>query len=299
MMVGIGDMETRKAAVRRVTWLGLAVNLLLSGFKMIAGWLGNSQAVLADGVHSLSDLSTDIAVLVGVQFWTAPADESHPHGHQRIETAVTAFIGIVLALVAVLLGYHALATLHEPHKGGPGALALVAAVVSIVCKEGIYRWTLRVGKRVRSTAVIANAWHHRSDAFSSIPATIAVLGAMLVPSWYFLDHIGAIVVSVFILQAAWQILHPALRELTDAGAPPEVLDFIETKARETTGVRGVHKIRTRRMGAGLQADLHIQVDAELTVKQGHEIAGIVRRRLVEEGPDIIDVIIHVEPWEGK
>ena len=197
--------------VKLVTWTGMLVNVLLSVFKIVAGYFGRSQTILADGFHSLSDTVTDIAIIVGVKYWCAPPDETHPHGHRRIETIITQFIGLVLAAVAVGISYRAIVTLHEMHSRPPEMIALIAGLVSIVSKEAIYQWTVFVSKKIRSSAVAANAWHHRSDAFSSIPAVIAVGVARIFPSWSFVDHVGAIIVSLFILQAAWKIVWPSLK----------------------------------------------------------------------------------------
>lgn len=281
--------------IRRVTWVGLVVNLLLSAFKFVAGVLGHSQAVVADAVHSLSDSTTDIAVLVGSTFWTRPPDANHPHGHRRIETIITIVIGLALAGVGVGIGWEALATLHEPKDQVPGLIALIAALVSIVTKEWLYRWTAAVGKRVKSPALVANAWHHRSDAFSSLPAALAVGGAALLPNWTFLDHVGAAVVSIFIVSAGFRILWPGVRELTDIGAPLESIETIARLARNTPSVIDVHNIRTRFVGAALQVDLHVVVDADMPVREAHEVGEEVSRRIRDEGPDVVDVIIHIDP----
>lgn len=282
--------------VRRVTWVGMAINVVLSAFKLAAGILGHSQAIVADAVHSLSDCVTDVMILVGVGFWSKPPDEEHPYGHRRIETMVTITIGLILAGVAVGLCYEALSNIRQQHSQTPGLIALIAAAVSIVVKELLYRWTVLVGQRAGSPAVIANAWHHRSDAFSSIPALVAVTAAWIFPAWTFLDHIGAVVVSLFILHAAWRITAPALAELVDAGASERVRQQIQDLAQSVDGVHEVHAIRTRFLGGGIQVDLHVLVDGELPVSVGHEIAARVKYKLLEEGPNIIDVLAHLEPF---
>ncbi|MFC1474857.1 cation diffusion facilitator family transporter [bacterium] len=287
--------STEIKEIRRVTWIGLVVNVVLSAFKMAAGYYGRSRAVMADGVHSLSDTATDAALLIGVKYWTAPPDSDHPHGHRRIETIITMFIGVLLAIVGLGIGWDAIVTVHEKHSRPPGAIALVAALVSIVVKEIIYRWTVAVGRRVKSSALEANAWHHRSDGLSSIPAAVAVGGAYIFPQLYFLDHVGAIIVTLFILRAAWKIALPAADELADAGATPEEMEQITRICRETEGVESCHKIRTRRLGPGLQVDLHIQVDPGLSVQEGHDISENVKKHLMDNGPDIIDVVAHLEP----
>lgn len=300
-MSNFGEERSRRQVyereVRRVTVAGLIVNLFLSALKFAGGILGHSQAVVADSVHSLSDSTTDIAVLVGVRFWTAPADEEHPHGHGRIETVVTIFIGALLVAVAAGLVWHALSTLGREHEHRPGIIALVAALVSIFSKEILYRWSVGVGKRIKSSALVVNAWHHRSDGLSSIPAALAVGGAYAVPSWSFLDHVGAVVVSVFILQAAWRILRPAFGQLVDVAAGEEEIKKIRDIAFATKGVKNVHKIRTRYVGSCIEVNLHIQVDKNMTVFDGHKIAGEVKHGLIAKGPDVCDVVVHIEPFE--
>ena len=282
-----------------MTLWGLGVNLALAGAKFVFGVVGRSQALVADGVHSLSDLVTDVAVLVGARFWAAPADAEHPHGHGRIETLVTTAIGILLGSVGVGLAYRAIQTLHADHASNPGASALAVACLSIVAKEALYRWTTSVGKRVRSSALVANAWHHRSDALSSLPVAVAVLGTWIWPSWGFLDQIATVIVSVLILHAAWEIVSPALRELIDAGATEQERRAMNELALETEGVEAVHKLRTRSIGPGLQVDLHVLVEPELSVREGHAIAGVVKERLLEQGPNVIDVLVHVEPYDAE
>jgi cation diffusion facilitator family transporter len=284
--------------VRLVTWTGMLVNILLSTFKILAGYFGKSQTILADGFHSLSDTLTDVAVIVGVRYWSAPPDETHPHGHSKIEAIITQFIGLVLVVVAVGIVYKAVITLHEMHTTPPDWIALIAALVSIASKEILYQWTVYVGKRARSSAVVANAWHHRSDALSSIPAAIAVAAARLFPSWSFVDHVGAIVVSLFILQAAWKIVWPSLKELSDTGASPELTRDIERIVLATQGVQSLHKIRTRQTGYGYHVDLHIQVDGSMTVLEGHNISEQAKARLMQNCSEVLDVIVHLEPESG-
>jgi len=284
------------AKVRGVTLWGLAANLALSAVKFVVGVLSASQALVADAVHSLSDCVTDIAVLVGVSYWAAPADEQHPYGHARIETIVTALIGIVLAMVGIGIGYNSIAGINEKDMVRPGWIALAAACLSIVAKEALYQWTVYVGRRARSSALLANAWHHRSDALSSVPVAVAVLGTRIWPAWGMLDHVAAVIVCMLIMHAAWKIAWPALRQLSDVGAAAEQRRTILKVALETEGVLSVHALRTRYLGPGLQIDLHVLVDPQLTVREGHDIAGAVKRRLLAEGPEVLDVLVHVEPF---
>ena len=285
--------------ILRVTLWALAGNLLLAVSKMLAGHFGGSRAVLADGVHSFSDLGTDLAVLIGLRYWSAPRDECHPYGHRRIETLVTVAIGLALAGAAASIALEAAAAFRQPASGPPGLVALGAALLSIVVNEVLYRWTRAVGVRCKSPATVANAWHHRTDAFSSIPAALAVGGAVILPGWSFLDTIGALVVSLFIFKTAWDIARPALAELTDRSAGAEAVAAIQELARSVPGVRECHAIRTRRHGPGIHADLHILVDPDLSVKTGHDIAREVRQTIQSRGPDVMDVVVHVEPFNSE
>lgn len=281
--------------IRKVTWTGLFVNLALSMLKFAAGFWGHSQAVIADALHSFSDSTTDIAVIIGSYFWSRPPDDTHQYGHHRVETIVTFFIGFILLLAGMGIGWKAIITLHETDTRPPGWIAAMAAAISIIVKEIIYRWTSRASKRVKSTALAANAWHHRLDAITSIPTLMAVTGAILMPAWSFLDHAGAIIVSIFIVQAAIRILWPIFREILDVAAPEEICKQIEAICLNHEAVKEVHKIRTRYIGMNLQADLHIIVDGATTVFDGHHISGGVKDKILRNVPAVIDVLIHIEP----
>ena len=293
------DAVNNTAEVQRVTWYGMGVNVALAVVKLLCGIYGHSQALVADAVHSFSDCATDVMILIGVKFWSKPPDARHPHGHRRIETLVTILIGLSLAAVAVGLGYQALADIQTRHDQSPGVLALLAAALSIVTKEGLFRWTVRIGHRIGSPAVVANGWHHRSDALSSLPVLVAIGAAWLFPAWTFLDHIGAVVVALFILHAAWQVVSPALAEMVDAGASDRVRQRIHDLAISIAGVCEVHEIRTRFLGGGLQVDLHILVDGDLSVREGHDITARVKQLLLDEGPDVVDVLTHLEPYDDE
>ena len=285
-------------AVRRVTLGGMAVNMALSAFKAVVGWLAGSQALLADSVHSMSDLVTDFAVLLGVRYWTAPADDEHPYGHGKIQAVVAVTIGIALAAVALGIGRSAALRLWDVAGGGaptaPGAFAFWMAVLSIVAKEAVYRRTLAVAKRFRSSALEANAWHHRSDAISSIPVAFALAVSYFAPSFAWADSAGALVVAFFILNAAWGILRPAVEELTDAEMPGKSAEVAKI-ALAVKGVKSCHRVRTRRYGGVFQADLHIQVASNLTVGEGHAIGHAVCNAVREAGIGVADAIVHVEP----
>jgi cation diffusion facilitator family transporter len=288
-------MTSATSRVSRVGWVGLLCNLVLAAAKAAAGILGHSQALLADALHSLTDSVTDIAVILGVRYWTAPADEDHPHGHGRIETLITVVIGLAIGAVAIGMGAQAIRGLRHGPEVAPTGIAFVVALISIVVKEILYRWTARVGREVRSPALVANAWHHRSDAISSIPAAVAVAVTLIDPEWAVVDRVGAVVVCLLILQASWRILRPSIDQLIDAGAPAADRRRIEELALQVDGVEAAHAVRTRFVGADLAVDLHVEVDGGLSVAEGHVIAVAVRRKLLEEGPNVNDALVQIEP----
>jgi cation diffusion facilitator family transporter len=281
--------------VRRVTWIGLLGNLGISGIKFALGVVGSSQALVADAVHSLSDLITDLAILVGVRFWSSPPDEGHPYGHGRIESMVTVGIGTVLALAALGIGYGGLRTILAGAAAQPRLIALVGAVLSILVKEVLYQWTVRVGTRARSPALVANAWHHRSDAISSIPVVVAITAATIRAEWAVVDAVGAVVVAVFILRVAWKILHPSLMELSDGSAPPDVRAAIPMIAASMPGIHEVHDVRTRRAGSKVLVDLHAVVDGDLRLKDAHEVGERLRKRILSDIPEVEGVMVHLDP----
>ena len=292
-----GAMNTHFQDARKITVAGMIVNILLAVLKLILGFLGRSQAVVADAVHSLSDLGTDLLVLFGIKIWSAPADDQHPYGHQRIETVITLLISVLLAVVAFEIGWKAIERLGAGENHPPLLFAILGPLVSIIAKEILFRKTRSVGKQIHSTALIANAWHHRSDALSSIPALIVVFMASLDPKWAFLDAVGAVIVALLILKVAWEIASPALSELSERGADDRDVQQIEKLALSVEGVQSVHRLRTRRLGAGWFVDLHAMVDGNLNVREGHDIATAVQHLLLEKGPAVADVTVHVEPEE--
>jgi len=292
------DRESEVAAVSRVTWWGLAVNCLIAAAKGVGGVVWLSQALVADAVHSVSDLITDFAVIVGVRYWSAPADEEHPYGHGKIQALVTLFIAFALAVVAWELAGHTVDALRNRSTGSPGVFAFLVAVVSVIAKEWLFRWTRRVACAVKSTALEANAWHHRSDALSSIPAAAAIAIEYFFPSLWWMDEAGALVVVCFIVKVAYDIAKPALQELVDAGIDDKSRAVAEV-ARKVPGVLEVHQCRARRYGGAFQADLHVQVDAALSIVAGHALGHEVKDAIVRAGIDVVDAVIHVEPCDVR
>ncbi len=276
----------------------MAVNVAIAALKGAGGLACSSQALLADAVHSLSDLVTDVAVVLGVRYWSAPADKEHPYGHGKIEALVTVFIAFALAFVAYELAVHAAKSLVRGEASAPGLAALFLAIASVVLKEALFRWTRRVARAVCSSALEANAWHHRSDAISSIPVAVAVAVARVWPSLAWVDAAGALLVSAFILHVAWQIACPAFQELVDAVIDDKSAD-VERLARTVPGVVSVHKVRARRYGGAFSADLHVRVDPGLSVAEGHAIGHAVQDALVKSALRVTDAVVHVEPAERE
>ncbi len=280
----------------QVTGVGLASNVALSALKIGVGSACASQTLVADGVHSFSDAATDIAVIVGSRFWSAPSDEEHPYGHRRIETIVTLFIGLSLMMVGFNIVVHSVGLfVRGDFAPPPGFAAILVALLSIGLKEYLYRWTNAEGRRLQSSALVANAWHHRSDALSSLPALFALVAANVRPDWTFVDMLGAVLVSLFIFRSAVAIAWPCLQELGDSAAPRPVTLLVGDALRSVEGVEQVHQLRTRRVGSSLYCDVHIVVDGDLTVRDGHRIADAARDAVLEEVPSVIEVLVHVDP----
>ncbi len=282
------------ADIRRVTIAGAVMNVLLALAKLAGGILASSQALVADAVHSLSDLFTDAAIIVGVKYWVMPADKEHPYGHGKIEGAVTALVGVTVAVVAAEIAWDGVKTLAWGKPKVPGLAACCVALASVAVKEALYRWTHVVARRHNSPATEANAWHHRSDAISSLPVAAAVAAAHFWPSLKWLDAVGAVLVGGFILHVAWRIVKPAFEGLTDASCDEATAD-IERIALGVDGVRGVHHVRTRRYGGTIQADLHVQVDRNISLIDGHAIGHDVKAAVLAAGIGVTDATIHVEP----
>lgn len=290
----------RERKIYEVTIVGSIANLLLLVFKFVAGIVGQSAAMLADAVHSLSDFVTDVVVLLFVRLSNKPQDADHDYGHGKYETLATAIIGMVLlgvGLGILLNGGTAIWDfLHGKPLESPGMVAFVAAVLSIVVKEVLYQYTVRSGRSLRSQAVVANAWHHRSDALSSIGTGLGIGGAILLGAdWRVLDPIAAVVVSIFIIKVSVQLLLPCLDDLLEKSLPAAEERRIEEIILGFEGVSQPHNLRTRRIGNRCSVEVHIRVNGELTVSRSHEITrGIERSLRAELGEDTF-VNIHVEP----
>ena len=292
--------NSRQREIYRVTIVGSVVNMLLLIFKFVAGIVGNSAAMVADAVHSLSDFVTDIVVILFVRLSGRPADEDHGYGHGKFETLATLFVSLVLFGVAVMLFVGGVkdivAVAHGKQLAEPTMVALIAAVISIIAKELLYHYTVKCGEKLNSQVVVANAWHHRSDAFSSIGVLAGVGGAMFLGgSWAVLDPIAATIVSLFIVKVAYSLLMPSLEELLERSLPKDVEQRIEQIILSVDGVSSPHHLRTRRIGSVYAIEVHIRMDGNLTLTQAHAVTTAVERLLKQEFGDSTHVGIHTEP----
>ncbi len=289
------DKHTQRyRAMRNVSLIGAAGNIVLAGFKILFGFIAQSQALIADGLHSLADLATDIMVVFAARHSNKAADADHPYGHARIETVFTVALGAVLILTGLGVIFDAGQRLIEPDSLlQPSAIALAVAVLSILVKEGLYHYTLAVGKRVNSNLLKANAWHHRTDSISSVIVLIGVGGTLL--GFAALDALAAIGVAVMIISIGWRQGRKAVEELIDTGLDPDRVAAIETAMAEVEGVHNPHQLRTRRMGGEAMVDVHVQVNPRLSVSEGHQIAEYVRTRVIDSIDEVSDVTVHIDP----
>jgi cation diffusion facilitator family transporter len=288
----------RYREVRKVTIIGSVVDLVLGVAKILVGWLAHSQALIADGLHSLSDLATDFLVLYAAKHSHREADEDHPYGHGRIETLATVGLGAALLAVALGIGYDAVRRMNQPELLlNPGLVALGVALVSVISKEAIYQYTRNAAKRLRSNMLMANAWHSRSDAISSIVVVIGVAGAMM--GHAYLDSVAAIAVAVMIAKIGFDLVRDSTRELIDTALEPQVTDAIRKEVFNVDGVRALHMLRSRRSGGDALVDLHLQVDPRISVSEGHQIGDTVRRHLLDRVEEVTDVTVHIDPEDDE
>ena len=290
----------REKEIFKVTLVGSAANILLTVFKFIAGIVGNSAAMTADAIHSLSDLLTDAVVLVFVRISGKPEDCGHDYGHGKYETLATTIIGLALATVAVGIGWKAATSFLFWWRGGtlaaPGMLALWAAVVSIALKEIVYRYTVHYGRKLNSPAVEANAWHHRSDALSSLGTLVGIGGAILLGNrWTILDPLASLVVSFFILRVAWKLLKQGFDELMEASLPEDVENEILSIVSSFPNVQDPHHLCTRRIGNRYAIELHIRMDGNLPLSTAHSCTYEIESALKQRFGDTTHITIHVEP----
>ena len=289
--------DTRGSVVDgyRITVVGALVNALLILAKLVAGFLGNSHALIADAVHSISDFVTDVIVLVGLYIGRKAPDDTHPFGHGRIETLASALVGVCLVAAGAVLGFDAALLIDHNTATSPTWLALVGALVSIVLKEFLYQYTVRVGRRIHSQVVVANAWHHRSDALSSIAVLIGVGATLIEPAWSSLDAWAAIFVSAIVIRVGLQIAWKAFKEMVDTAPSGEEQDEILDCVRSVEGVEQAHDLKIRSSAGMFLIQVHIEVDGDMSVHQGHAITRKVKECLFTQVDKTAEVIVHVDP----
>lgn len=298
LMSNVTMFDGHYRAARRITLVGALVDLLLGVLKIGVGWVSQSQALIADGVHSFSDLGTDFMVLFAAKQAYREADAEHPYGHARIETAATVGLGLALIGVAFGIAYDAIHRMLKPELLlHPNAWALVVAIVSIVSKEAIYRYTMRYARRLNSSLLSANAWHSRSDAISSAVVVVGVAGSLA--GFEYLDALAAVGVSLMIAKLGSDFAWKSTRELIDTGLDPERLSVIRRTIMEIDGVQSLHSLRTRAMGGQALVDVHILVAPLLSVSEAHQISEVVRARLMRSVPEVSDAMVHIDPEDDE
>lgn len=284
----------RSSAAQRATWVSVAVNLVMTVIQLIVGWLAHSQSLVAHGLHSFSDLLSDFLVIYASRQSAHPADEAHPYGHARVETAATLILGTSLTLIGGgILWESGLRLQHIENLPAVEMSAFWVAVATVLAKEALYRYLIRVAERLRSQLLIANALHTRADAASALVVVVGIGGALL--GWSFLDLLAAALMGFMILRMGAGLAWGALKELIDTGLDEVQVAAIRQTLALTPGVLGVHDLRTRRMAHQALVDAHVQVDSRISVSEGHRIAETARARVLREHPEVLDVLVHIDP----
>lgn len=284
----------RAAEAQKATWVSVAVNLVMTVVQIVIGWLAHSQSLLAHGLHSFSDLLSDFLVIYASRQSAHPADEKHPYGHARVETAATLLLGTSLVLIGGgILWESGLRLQHIEVLETVQLSALWVAVATVLAKEALYRYLIRVAERLRSQMLIANALHTRADAASALVVVVGIGGALM--GWSFLDLLAAALMGFMILRMGAELAWGAIKELIDTGLDQSQVEAISQSLRSTPGVLGLHELRTRRMAHQALVDAHVQVDARISVSEGHRIAESARARVLREHPEVLDVLVHIDP----
>ncbi len=290
--------EQRTIASKRATLASVAVNIVLAIGQIFLGIIGNSQALVADGVHTLSDLSTDTLVLYAIWHGSKEADADHPYGHGRIETAATVFLGLILAAVGAGIAINAALRLTSPETIlTPAPITLVMAIITILSKEGLYRYTIKIAERYESNILRANAWHHRSDAISSIIVLIGIGGSILGLPYF--DALAAIGLGTMIIRMGLLLSWNALKELIDTALSQEEVEAIRHAIIDIDGVVDLHMLRTRLMGGRALVDVHLQVDGNISVSEGHQISENVRTQIIDKFDSVDEVLVHIDPEDDE
>lgn len=305
MTTGVPDFtaEQRATKANRVTWLSVWINIVLTLGKLVVGLVGHSTAMVADAIHSASDFATDFAVMIGMHFAGKPEDGDHPYGHGKYETLAAVVVGVALCGVGLAILVHAGESLWQALVKGqyperPALMALWAGLISIVVKEWLYRVTVKVARETRNDALLANAWHHRSDAMSSIGTSLgAGAAALFGGKWVLLDPVAAVVVGILLGKIAWEIVHESIDKLMEQGMSVAEIQTILELVHEVPGVSEPHHLRSRRVGTAAVIEMHLRVDPQMTVRGSHAMASAVEERLRGRfGRDAI-VTLHIEPWK--
>ncbi|KAF4513839.1 UNVERIFIED_CONTAM: hypothetical protein B566_EDAN016734 [Ephemera danica] len=284
----------RSREAQRATWASVAVNLVMTAAQVVVGWVANSQSLVAHGLHSFSDLLSDFLVIYAARQSAHPADDAHPYGHARVETAATLVLGISLVLVGTGILWESGMRLQNTEALAPVAwAALWVAVVTVLSKEALYRYLMRVAERLRSQLLIGNALHTRADAASALVVVVGIGGTLL--GWIFLDLLAAALMGFMILRTGGELAWGALKELIDTGLDATQVEAIRQTVQATPGVLGLHELRTRRMAHQALVDAHVQVDARMSVSEGHRIAELARAHVLREHPEVLDVLVHIDP----
>jgi cation diffusion facilitator family transporter len=285
-----------QSPARKITLIGMFINMLLVLGKVTSGILCKSQTILADGLHSASDFVTDLLVLWGLKFSSTPADSDHHFGHMRYSTVVALFLGILLFLAGLWIVVEAVLTVSETHSEIKPFWPFFFALLSIFAKEWLYRATKRVGEAIKDPSLVANAWHHRSDALSSIGAAIGLLVVMVGGDDFgFVDHVAAGLIGAYLCYIAGGIVRTNAKELLDEAPDSKTIEKIEEVVRTTSGVKGFHSLRARKMGGKVSMDVHVLIDPEMSMKDGHEVANRVEARIKNADLDVLHVVVHLEP----
>jgi len=285
-----------KSGSLRITWISACMNVLLGLIKCVVGWAVNSKALFADGLHSLVDLSTDMVVIVGLKLAAKPEDASHPYGHQRFASLATLLIAFFLLSFCIGLIHTSVRGLLVPMPVSVGWAALSVAGISLIVKEWLFSRTRKIARREKSRLTMANAWHHRIDSISSLVVLIALIAVSVGgPAWYFLDNVVGMVLGGWLGAQSIKMLVDACKDLVDAAPETEIINDLREHVLQVPGAVAYHQFRVRRLGDMLTLDLHLQVEPDLTVGQGHEIAGQVKDLILAKHPEVIEVLVHLEP----
>lgn len=297
-MINTFEAEQILKLKTRVTYVGALVNVFLTIIKVSIGILGQSAALIADGIHSLSDLFSDFFVIIAIKMGSREADYNHPYGHRRFETIATILLGLGLVVIAGGITWDVIERLYDPDKLlVPNRDTMGIAIVSILANEWLFHYTKRVAKVTRSKLLLANAWHHRSDAFSSIIVLFGIVAVFM--GYPFADAVAAVIVALMIAKMGLNLVLESIKELVDSSLPENVVNEIRRSIKQTSGVKSIHLLRTRKMGEDAYIDAHIVVNSRISVSEGHMIGDNVRDNLKVEFDDIVDVLVHIDPEDDE